>query len=533
MKMDFSSHNPNTSNALSLAARKNDVEAVTRLIKIINPNCIDNRGWTCLHEAADSDSYECLMIILKDPKCRPLAETHEGHTALYLACRRKCSLKTIKALLDEVEDIANYGSTENVTPLHIAMGQGRVELVQLLFDYGAMIDVQDFDGDTPLHDAALTSQYEAVNVLLYAGANPEIRNESNLFTPFHLACLKGCYKTVQNIFPFINDVNQLSSDDNSPLMLGVQGGSDEIVQFLLDNKADPHLKNSSGQMALDLALILGYASVFKILLMVTDKIFINPNIILQACKPHYFKFDILEALLYHDLGPEFFDFLEPFHVFLEDIGGIRPVYLTNAPLNSYLNICEYIYSQSIEKFREFFYLFLMRGVSVDAVNINECPPLVYIHYTMHSACFSEVFKILRENDCNVDYCSSACLDGSMHIPDAFIASLSSDPDSLPLMLRHSILCEPGALLKFAHDNGISNRISLQVQQQLISMIDEYCQGVTADNLIFFVPSLKHCCRLKIRTLLRKSGLQTSTREFLYVIKTLPIPFALKHYLQYL
>lgn len=388
--MDFSSHNPNTSNSLNLAARRNDVQAVRKLLKKINPNCIDNRGWTCLHEAADSDSYESLLVILNDPKCRPLAETHEGHTALYLACRQRCSMKIIHALLDKVQDIANYGSTENVTPLHVASGQGRVELIQLLIDYGAIINVPDFDGDTPLHDAALLTQPEAANVLLHAGADPNIKNDANNLTPFHVACSKGCYHTVKNIFPFISDINELSSSDESALMMAILGDSEDIVNFLLKNGADPSIKNEHAQTALDIALDLGYSNLFKILLAVSTKDVINSNIILQSCKPHLFKFEILEDLLYYDLGPEFFEFLEPFHVFLEEIGGIRPVYLTNAPLNSYLNICEYIYNQSSEKFREFFYLFLMRGVAVDAVNVNECPPLVYIHYSMHSACFPEV-----------------------------------------------------------------------------------------------------------------------------------------------
>ncbi|KAL0829228.1 hypothetical protein ABMA28_004055 [Loxostege sticticalis] len=533
--MDFSSHNPNTSNALSLAARRNDVQAVQRLLKKINPNCIDNRGWTCLHEAADSDSYESLVTILNDPKCRPLAETHEGHTALYLACRRRCSLKIIKTLLDEIKDIANYGSLENVTPLHVASGQGRVELIQLLIEYGAIIDVQDFDGDTPLHDAALATQHETVEVLLHAGADPSIKNESNFLTPFHLACSKGCYRTVKNMYSFICDINQLSAGDESPLMLAIRGGCEDVVRFLLENGADPSLKNENGQTALDIALNLGYSKLFEIILSVSDKANINPSIILHACKPHLFKLEILKGLLNFNLGPDFFDFIEQFHVFLEEIGGIRPVYLTNAPLNSYLNICEYIYNQSPEKFREFFYLFLLRGVAVDAININECPPLVYIHYSMHSACFTEVFHILREHDCNVDYCSStSCEDKNKCVPDAFIASLSSDPETAPIMLQYSLQCEPGSLLLFAYDNGIANRMSLQVQQQLISMIHDNFEGITAENLSYVVPSLRHLCRLKVRYALRnKKGGVKSTKQFLEIIKSLPIPVALKNYLHYM
>lgn len=387
--MDFSSLNPVTSNALNLAARKNNVATVERLLKKMNPNCIDNRGWTCLHEAAASDSYESLILILNHKDTRPLAETHEGHTALYLACRYMSSIKTIRALLDSVPDIANYGSTEDVTPLHIACAQGKNDVIQLLLDYGAIIDVQDFDGDTPLHDAALATQFDTVTLLLHAGADPEIKNESN-YSAFHLACYKGCYQTVRNLCLYITDVNQVTMNGDTPLILATQGCNDIIVQFLLKNGADPNIKNKYGDIALTMALNVGHILSFNILLRVTDLDKVDQNLILHACKPHYFKLEILESLLTYNLDLKYFDFYEQFHVTLEQIGEFNPKYLTNAPLNSFLNISEYIYQYSPEKFQEFFYLFLMRGLSVNAVDVNECPPLVYTHYSMHSLCFKEV-----------------------------------------------------------------------------------------------------------------------------------------------
>lgn len=387
--MDFSSHNPTTSNALNLAARRNEYNTVERLLKKINPNVVDNRGWTSLHEAAANDSYESLMLILKHRDCRPLAETHEGHTALYLACRQNGSIKTISALLNSVNDIANYGSTECVTPLHVASTQGKLEVMQLLIDYGAIIDVQDFDGDTPLHDAALSKQHEAVSLLLHAGADVEIKNEPD-YTPLHLACYKGCYETVVAFLPFVSDINQQTLNGDTPLILAVQGYNDDIIRLLLDHGADPHIKNEYSETALTMALNLGYCSIFKILLYATAREKVNRDIVFCACKPHYFKFETLETVLNYDLGPEFFDYVEPFHITMEKIGEFQPVYLTNAPINSYLNICEYIYNQCVEKFKNFFYLFLMRGVAVDALDINECPPLVYIHYCAHNSCFPGV-----------------------------------------------------------------------------------------------------------------------------------------------
>ncbi|XP_038212816.1 ankyrin repeat and SOCS box protein 3-like [Zerene cesonia] len=530
--MDFSSCNPASTNSLNIAARKNDVQTVQRLLRKINPNCVDNRGWTCLHEAAANDSYESLELILNHPDTRPLAETHEGHTALYLACRHRSSIKVIKALLDHLPDMVNYGSTENVTPLHICSAQGRIEIVQLLIEYNAMLDVQDFDGDTPLHDAALATEHEAVEVLLHAGAEPEIRNDAN-YTPFHLACYKGCLETIKNLLLFVTDINQVTVHGDTPLIFATQGFNDEVVKFLLENGADPNIKNVDGELALTQALSLGYTSIFKILLEVTDVNVIDYNIILRACKPHYFKLEILESLLKHDLSPEFFNISDPFLVTLEKIGDWRPTYAVNAPLNSYLNVCEYIYNNSPEKFEEFFHLFLWRGVLVDALNIYECPPLVYIHYCMHSACFQDVFRLFRQFGCNVDYCSAPnCIDKEKCVPDVFIASLTSDPTTLPIMLPHSLYCEPQFILTFANDNGVLGRIPQSVQNQLLAMIGILSEGATSESLSFIVFPLKHLCRVKIRSHLRKSKTALSTEKFFYIIHKIELPPLLKNYLCY-
>ncbi|XP_052742194.1 poly [ADP-ribose] polymerase tankyrase-2 [Bicyclus anynana] len=540
--MDFSSLNPLSSNSLNLAARNNDVQMVKKLLKKKNPNCVDNRGWTCLHEAAAKDSYESLLLILKHEDIRPLAETHEGHTALYLACRYKSSIQTIQALLDSVPDIANYGSTENVTPLHVCSAEGRLEVMQLLIDYGAMCDVQDFSGDTPLHDAADCTQYDAVSFLLHAGANPEIRNESN-YTPFHLACNKGCYKTMHRIYPFISDINAVTVNGDSPLILATQGCSDEIVQFLLEKGADPHIRSKVGELALTAALNIGNSSGFKILLAVTDLSKISKNIILTACNPNFFKMEIVESLLRHDLGPEFFDFYEKFHVQLESIGEFRPKYLTNAPINSYLSICEYIHYKAREKFKEFFYLFLIRGVSVDAIDVNECPPLVYIHYCLHANVFEEVLKIFREHGCNVDYCSMLhpytnympFLDKNMYMPDAIFASLTADPTTLPLMLVHSLHCDPEYVLSFANKNDMLGRIPHYVQVQLVSMIGvNHAHLTPLESLVFMPLPLKHLCRQRIRSSLRSSynnSLKT-TNQFYALLDQLIIPRILKNYLRF-
>ncbi|GBP48730.1 Ankyrin repeat and SOCS box protein 3 [Eumeta japonica] len=327
--MDFSAFNPLSSNSLSLAARINDVAKVKRLLKKQNPDLTDNRGWTCLHEAAANDSYESLELIIKHPNIRVTDETFEGHTALYLACIKRASIRTIKLLLETVDEIANIVSIEMVSPLHIASGQGRIDVIQMLLDYGAYVDVQDFDGDTPLHDAAFKSRSEVVNLLLHAGAQPEKRNEKG-YTPLHLACFAGCIEAVIELFPFVTDVDLQAGNGETALMLATQRGSQTIVEYLIQNKADPHITNVDGDLPLNIALVHGHSDIFRILLSLTNKEKIKKDMIIVACKPYYFNMDIITTLLESDLGPDFFNIEEILYVKFEKIDGIMASVATGA-----------------------------------------------------------------------------------------------------------------------------------------------------------------------------------------------------------
>ncbi|KAJ2951460.1 hypothetical protein O0L34_g13612 [Tuta absoluta] len=531
--VDFRSFNQIISNALNFAAKSNNVPALKRLLKKVNPKCIYNRGWTCLHEAAANNSYESLMLILKHKECRSLSETDEGHTVLNVACSHNASLKLIKALLDSVKGIANYSCTENVTPLHIAAAQGRLDLIQLLIDYGANVNVQDYDGDTPIHDAVVTTKHKAVEMLLHAGGDPELKSEAS-YTPFHLACYRGSLECVKVLHPFVININEKSFKGDTPLILAVQGFHNEVVQFLLQNGADPHIKTSYGELAMNMALYMGYSFIFNLLLQVTDIEKMDKEIILFACKPHYFKLEILEPLLNRDLGLEFFDCQELFQFTLKQMGEYKLSYLTNSPLSLYFNICEHIFNQSKEKFRDIFYLFLMRGVSVDALDVNECPPLVYIHYSPHNSCFADVFEILCEFDVNVDHCTVEVCDPECCMPDAFIASLTSNPATSLVMLPYSLYCEPFYLLNFAHANGVLSRLSPQVQNHLLNLIDSnyISQGITADNVNCHVLPLKHLVRTKIRSILRNNGPRKTTKEYLRAVNSLPLPPIIIHYIRY-
>ncbi len=81
----------------------------------------------------------------------------------------------------------NVQNKRGITPLHMAVEQGLLPLVNELLNRGAEVNVADNDGMTPLHLALCVREREnIIPLLLEAGANSNARNARNL-TPSEVA----------------------------------------------------------------------------------------------------------------------------------------------------------------------------------------------------------------------------------------------------------------------------------------------------------------------------------------------------------
>ncbi len=63
---------------------------------------------------------------------------------------------------------------------------GRIDIARILIDAGANLDLQDDNGETPLHWAARHNKMKFTQFLLDMGANPDIQDKKG-WTPLHLA----------------------------------------------------------------------------------------------------------------------------------------------------------------------------------------------------------------------------------------------------------------------------------------------------------------------------------------------------------
>lgn len=59
---------------------------------------------------------------------------------------------------------------------HEACNLGHVDIVAALLDHGAMINMPGFDNDSPLHDAVANNRPEVVKLLIERGASLDVRS---------------------------------------------------------------------------------------------------------------------------------------------------------------------------------------------------------------------------------------------------------------------------------------------------------------------------------------------------------------------
>ena len=159
----------------------------------------------------DASSLQSLLKRGFDPNTR----NPKGLSGLYLALREP-SPKAARVLIEWPTTDLEARTEKDESALMIAALDGRVELAQLLIDKGAHVNKT---GWTPLHYAATNGHLDVMRLLLdrYAYIDAE------------------------------------SPNSTTPLMMAARYGTAAAVKLLLDEGADPLLKNQLGLNAIDFA----------------------------------------------------------------------------------------------------------------------------------------------------------------------------------------------------------------------------------------------------------------------------------------
>uniref|UniRef100_A0A3Q3LG49 Caskin-1-like n=1 Tax=Mastacembelus armatus TaxID=205130 RepID=A0A3Q3LG49_9TELE len=127
------------------------------------------------------------------------------------------------------------------------------------------VNIQDADGLSPLHHAALSGNKELISLLLEAQAAVDIKDHKGM-RPLHYAAWQGKTEPMKMLLKAGSSVNGQSDEGQIPLHLSAQHGHYDGSEMLLQHQSNPCISDSAGKTPLDLACEFGRVRVVQLLL---------------------------------------------------------------------------------------------------------------------------------------------------------------------------------------------------------------------------------------------------------------------------
>ena len=229
--------------ALHAAARSGQMLSVATLLNHpdIDPNTLDNYGFTPLHIACMEDDAIIVALLVGHNNINvnaEMAETHE--TPLHLAVYRS-STDVLKVLLGHISVNVDARDENGMTVLHTATAFPRIaNLKVLLADSRFDVNAQDPDGITPLHAAAMLTERvdpkasaEAVGLLIAApGINVNAQTVNGM-TPLHHAVMADNVAVAEVLVRAAGvDVNVVNLSGETALDIASRVASDRMCAIL-------------------------------------------------------------------------------------------------------------------------------------------------------------------------------------------------------------------------------------------------------------------------------------------------------------
>ena len=245
--------------AVMAATHGRQVEAVRTLIDAgADINIRDHRSDNPFLYAGAEGLLEILQLTI-EANADPTLTNRFGGTALIPACERG-HVEIVRELLTrtavDVNHVNNLGWTGLLEAIILSDGGARhQEIVQLLMDYGANVNIADKDGVTPLHHAQRRGYSNIEQILLDTIAS---RN-AQLIT----AADQGDLETVKRLVAIGTSVEARDPNGRTALIAAAYRNDLPIVDVLIAAGADVNAKDQTQQSAYLIATSDGFLELLQ------------------------------------------------------------------------------------------------------------------------------------------------------------------------------------------------------------------------------------------------------------------------------
>ncbi|KAJ4297914.1 hypothetical protein N0V90_005813 [Kalmusia sp. IMI 367209] len=248
----------------------------------LNLNQSDEAGRGALSWAAEKGHYDFAALLIRSGADPNWADRNQFPPLVYAAERRKVDLVALLLKDTDPQWMICAIKDTGVTLLMIVAEKGYADVDELFLErlstknLASKINIWDYEGNTALMRAGMRGQRDSVQSLLKEGADANIKNNEG-GTVLHLAATRNQKEVVQLLLgdvkplwkqkhPLIK-INESNIAGRTALMCAVKKGYGEMVQILLDGKADVNLTDYQGRTALHLAVDEGHRDVVELLLL--------------------------------------------------------------------------------------------------------------------------------------------------------------------------------------------------------------------------------------------------------------------------
>ncbi len=157
--------------------------------------------------------------------------------------------RTVKALLSRGFD-PNTRDPKGFHGLFLAVREPAPKVAITLIDWPKTdVESRTAQDESPLMISALKGQFDLASRLIERGADV---NKPG-WTPLHYAATNGHVAVIRLLLDKHAYIDSAAPSGTTPLMMAAHYGTPEAVKVLLDEGADPMLKNLQGLSAIDFA----------------------------------------------------------------------------------------------------------------------------------------------------------------------------------------------------------------------------------------------------------------------------------------
>lgn len=199
-------------------------------------------------------SRECLKTLIingasqqaKNNKELTFANTKniDGSTPVHFAAEEN-DVELLLLLINNQADL-NIKNDKGIAPLHSAAMHNSHECLDMLIKHGACVDERDGEHNTSLHLAALAGSTACVITLIKSGANIDATNKRGE-TPLHFASYHNHHECIDVLIASGATLDIINSIRKTPLYIAAQQGDAETIGLLVENKAQRTLPDSRGK----------------------------------------------------------------------------------------------------------------------------------------------------------------------------------------------------------------------------------------------------------------------------------------------